>query len=88
MAELEDKIADRLLDEHIQREKERQFDELIEKVSCYELVISRFQEMLLSDNEELFDYFEVFIDVVSNYQRAKIYSKLSAEELYKIMKDE
>lgn len=88
MAELEDEMADRLLDEQIQREKDELLSELREKVSNYEYVLSCYQDMLVSDNENVIDCFSSLIECLGNYQKSKFYSKLSVEELYKILKNE
>ena len=88
MVELDDKVADRLFDEQIQREKDELISELGDKVSNYEYVLSRFQDMLVSDNRNVLDCFSCLMECLGNYQKANFYFKLSVEELYKIMKDE
>ena len=88
MVELEDKEFDCLLDEQIKREKDELLSELREKVSIYEYVLSRYQDMLVSDNNNVIDCFSSLIECLGNYQKAKFYSKLSFEELYKILKNE
>lgn len=88
MSELEDRVADRLLDEQIQREKDELLSELREKVSNYEYVLSCYRDILVSDNKNVIDCFSSLIECLGNYQKAKFYSKLSVEELYKILKNE